>query len=142
MDTNNQKGSVNEPNQGRTQPTRPSNFSRSTLVLFLNHLKQAHRGYSPLLSLFITIGAIAIAHIIAMIFIYYPSNLSDYLLFILDTIIMTIIVFPVLYLFSVRPLLFRINQQQQSESILTVSSPPDATCKHSSNGRVAPNNLG
>src|SRR4030042_3642102 len=118
MDPDYQEGAINEPNEGRTQSTRPSYFGQRALAQFLNDLKQTQSGYSPLVGLIITIGGIAIANLIAMIFVYYYSYLPYYLLILIDGTIMTVIVLPLLYFFSVRPLLFQLHQQQHSESIL------------------------
>jgi PAS domain S-box-containing protein len=74
--------------------------------------------YSPLISLLILISGIATAHIITEILLHNYNHFPDYFVFILGSIIMTVIVFPVLYFFSIRPLLFQIKQRQQSERIL------------------------
>ena len=76
--------------------------------------------YSPLTSLLIVIGGIAIAHIITEIFLHNYNHFPDFLLFILGSLIMTVIVFPLLYFFSIRPLIFQIKQRQQSESIIKI----------------------
>jgi PAS domain S-box-containing protein len=76
--------------------------------------------YSPLTSLLIVIGVIAIANLIAMFFVYYLRDLPYLLLILLDGIIMTVIVVPVLYLFSLKPLQAQVQQRQQSESIIKI----------------------
>jgi len=74
---------------------------------------------SPRYTLIITVLGIAVAEVIAMIVVYFfRSSLPYYQQVILDATVMTVIIFPLLYFLSTRPLLKHIRQQTQTENIL------------------------
>ncbi len=68
--------------------------------------------------LLITIFGIALAEIIAMIVIYPFRDLPYYQQVLIDAGIMTLIIFPLLYFLSFRPVLQHIKQRQKVERIL------------------------
>jgi PAS domain S-box-containing protein len=74
--------------------------------------------YSPGVILLITITGIAVAEIIAMVFVYFLRNLPYYQQVFFDAALMTVIVFPLLYLLSFRPLLLHIKQRYWAEQII------------------------
>ena len=74
--------------------------------------------YSPGYNLAITIGGIVIAEAIAMAVVYFYRSLPYYQQVILDATVMTVIIFPLLYFLSSRPLLQHIQQRAQTENIL------------------------
>jgi PAS domain S-box-containing protein len=74
--------------------------------------------YSPASVLLITIIGIAVAEIIAMLVIYFFRYLPYSQQVLLDTVIMTVIIFPLLYFLSFRPLLQHIQQRYQVERII------------------------
>ena len=74
---------------------------------------------SPLRFISITIGGIFVAEIIAMIVIYLLKPKPYWLETLLDALIMTAIVFPVIYYFSVRTLLLQIAERKRSEMLLS-----------------------
>ena len=113
-----QKNISDGPNRGKSRSSRRENYDISSLFKLSQDLSQIRGRYSPLQILIITIGGIVIADVIAMIIVYYYRFLPYYLLIILDVAILTLIVSPLLYFFSLRPLLLQIKQRQQSESII------------------------
>ena len=68
--------------------------------------------------LLITIFGIAVAEIIAMIVVYSFRDLPYYQQVLIDAGIMTLIIFPILYTLSFRPVLRHIEQRQKVERIL------------------------
>jgi len=81
-------------------------------------LKNLRRGASPKSILFMMIIGIAVAETIAMIVIYFFKYLPYYQQVLLDAAIMTVIIFPLLYYLSFRPLLLHVQQRYQVERIL------------------------
>jgi PAS domain S-box-containing protein len=65
----------------------------------------------------IVVGGIALAEVIAMIVVYYNRALPYYQQVILDAAVLTIIILPLLYLLSFRPLLNHIQQRDQTERV-------------------------
>jgi len=61
---------------------------------------------------------IAVAEIIAMIVVYFFNYLPYYQQVLLDAAVMTVIIFPLLYFLSFRPLLRHVQQRYQVERIL------------------------
>ena len=74
--------------------------------------------FSPLRFLIITIGGVFLAEVIAMITLIRFSNLPYYLQTLIDASIMTILIFPIVYSFSLRPLLHYIDRHQRMENAL------------------------
>jgi PAS domain S-box-containing protein len=91
----------------------PSEFS-----VLNDDLKKIEGRYSPASMLLITIFGIALAEIIAMIVIYPMRGLPYYQQVLVDAGIMTLIIFPLLYFLSFRPVLQHIKQRQKVERIL------------------------
>jgi len=81
-------------------------------------LKKIQGRYSPAFILLITIVGIAVAEIIAMIVVYFLRHLPYYQQVIIDAAVMTVIIFPILYVLSFRPILRHIQQRHQVERIL------------------------
>jgi PAS domain S-box-containing protein len=77
---------------------------------------QTHR--SPLRLLVITIVAIFVAEVVAMIVVYKLPSLPYYQLTLVDAGIMTIMIFPVLYIFSFRPLIRQMEKSWRAEERL------------------------
>ena len=104
--------------QGEAQSLKRPNRSASITLQTANVLKWIQGRFSPGGILAITVGGIILGEVIAMIVVYYfrdwPYNQQVFL----DAAIMTVIIFPVLYILSFKPLLQHIQQQHQSESIL------------------------
>jgi PAS domain S-box-containing protein len=73
--------------------------------------------FSPGRIMVITIGGIALAEVIAMIVVYFYMELPYFQQVLLDATIMTVIIYPLLYLLSYKPLLQYLQRQQQSENI-------------------------
>lgn len=74
--------------------------------------------YSPSRILAITVGGIVLAEVLAMIVVYRYRGLPYVWQVLLDISIMTVIIFPLLYFLSFRPLLQQYQQRSQSENIL------------------------
>ncbi len=64
------------------------------------------------------IGGIALAEVVAMIVVYFLDGWTYPQLIILDASLMTVIIFPLLYFLSFKPLLVQLQQRRQSESII------------------------
>jgi hypothetical protein len=73
---------------------------------------------SPGSILVILVGGIVLAEIIAMIAVFFIRDRPYVQQVALDAAIMAAIIFPLLYYLSFRPLLLRIEQQQQAKTIL------------------------
>jgi PAS domain S-box-containing protein len=91
----------------------PSEFS-----VLNEDLKKIEGRYSPASMLLVTILGIALAEIIAMIVVYSLRDLPYYQQILIDAGIMTLIIFPLLYALSFRPILQHIQQRQKVERIL------------------------
>lgn len=77
-----------------------------------------HGRHSPRYTLLITVAGIAVAEVIAMIIVYFFRSRPYYQQVILDAIVMTVIIFPLLFFLTTQPLLQHIQQQTQTENIL------------------------
>jgi len=73
--------------------------------------------FSPWRIQLVILGGIALAEVIAMIFVYYYRQLPYYQQVLLDASIMMIIITPLLYLLSFKPLLVYIQQSARVEKI-------------------------
>lgn len=81
-------------------------------------LKKIQGKYSPASILLITVIGIAVAEIIAMIVVYDFRHLLYYQQVLIDATVMTLIVFPILYFLSFRPILLHVQQRFQVEKVL------------------------
>lgn len=97
----------NEKDQTETSDSPPGNNSKLFQGRFL-----------PIYNLIIIISGIALAETIAMIVVYNFRDLPYYRQVILDTVVMTAIIAPLLYLLSARPLLNHIQQRYRVEQVL------------------------
>lgn len=88
--------------------------------------------FSAVRFLIITIGGIFLGEVIAMIVIQVFDSLPYYQQILLDASIMSILVFPVVYYFSLRPLIRLIEKQQRIETALWQSEERFARAFHSS----------
>jgi len=78
--------------------------------------------FSPLRFLIITIGGIFLAAVTAMILLLNFRDLPYYLQTLMDASIMTVMIFPVVYLFCLKPLIHHIEKQQLTEQALAQSN--------------------
>ena len=107
-----------EYGQDRSQPPGRANPGISFIHQTTNaELRQVQRQVSPLHIMAIMIGGIVLAEVIAMIFVYYYRFLPYYLQVVIDASIMAIIIYPVLYFLSFKPLISQLQQRQQSDNI-------------------------
>lgn len=74
--------------------------------------------FSPLRLFFVTIAGIFVAEVIAMIAVYVIEPLPYYQITLMDATFMVVMIFPILYLFSFRPLIQHIEKLQRVESAL------------------------
>lgn len=81
-------------------------------------LKKIQGRYSPVSIFVITIIGIAVAEIIAMIVVFFERHLPYYQQVAIDAIVMTVIIFPILYFLSFQPILLHIQQRYQVEQLL------------------------
>jgi len=94
------------------------NRSITNVLQVTKDLLRIQRRFSPGGILAIMIGGIVLAEVIAMIVVYYLRDWSYPQQVVADAAIMTVIIFPILYLLSFKPLLQEIQQRNQSESII------------------------
>jgi PAS domain S-box-containing protein len=81
--------------------------------------KPALKGqFIPLRLLVTIIGGVFLAEVFAMIVVYFYRSLPYPQQVLLDATVMTVIIFPLLYLLATRPLLKHIQQRTQTENIL------------------------
>jgi len=101
-------------------PLNPDNISTLTSDGFQpdEGLKKIQGRYSPGVILLITIVGIAVAEIIAMIVVYYERHLPYPQQVLIDATVMTVIIFPILYYLSFRPILRHIEHRRQFEQVL------------------------
>jgi len=109
---------VSEITQRGTRTTKKAIRGLANIPEATNSLPQIQRQVSPGRILVIIIGGIVLAETIAMAFVYYARDWPYGWQVVLDATIMTIIIFPILYFLSFRPLVRHIQQHNQSESIL------------------------
>jgi PAS domain S-box-containing protein len=105
-----------QPTDGTTQSQSQSltrNISQAA-----RELPRMQRLYSPRRMLAITVGGIALAEVIAMIFIYNLGDAPYALQVLIDVTLMTVIIFPLLYYSLFNPLVLHIRKRNQDESIL------------------------
>ena len=76
------------------------------------------RSFSPMRLLVLTVAGVFLAEVIAMIVIYFFRSIPYEQQILLDATVMTIIIFPLLYYLSTRPLLQHIRQLDQTERVL------------------------
>lgn len=81
-------------------------------------LEKIQGRFSPWSILLITVLGIAVAEIFAMGVIYFQRHLPYYQQVAIDDLVMTVIVFPILYFLSFRPILKHIQQRYQVERVL------------------------
>jgi PAS domain S-box len=74
--------------------------------------------FSPLRFLIITMIAIFVAEVIAMIVVYFFESVPYKITALIDASIMLVMITPVLYLFSFRPLIRHIEKRQRAEQAL------------------------
>ena len=81
-------------------------------------LKKIQGRYSPVAILLITIIGIAVAETFAMVVVYFYRDLPYPQQVLIDATVMTVIIFPILYFLSFKPILQHIKQRYQVEQIL------------------------
>jgi PAS domain S-box-containing protein len=77
--------------------------------------------FSPVRFLIITIGGIFLAEVVAMIVVYRFTRLPYYLQTIIDATIMGVMIFPLIYKFSLKPLIRHIEERRRGEEALRKS---------------------
>ena len=115
MDNQSQK----KAGSGETQPTSqsPRGISKTTPA----RAGGSEKLFSPLRFLIITIGGIFLAEVMAMILIFPFREMPYHLQAIFDATIMVLMVFPLVYSFSLRPLISHIEEQRRAEEALRQS---------------------
>ena len=108
---------MNSESDSSQSPATTMNLSVDTLQQD-DDLKKIQGRFSPIFILLITIAGIAVAEIFAMIVVYGFRHLPYYQQVIIDATTMTVIIFPILYFLSFRPILQHIQQRYQVEQIL------------------------
>ena len=82
------------------------------------NLKKIQGRYSPASIFLVTIISIASAEVVAMIVVYFQRHLPYVQQVAIDTIVITVITFPILYFLSFRPILLHIRQRYLVEQVL------------------------
>ena len=107
-----------EYTQGGSQTLARTNRNISNLLQAMQNLLRLRERFSPVHILLITLGGIALAEVVAMIVVYYFRDWPYDQQVLLDAVVMTAIIFPLLYFLSFRPLLLHIQQRNQADRIL------------------------
>lgn len=97
---------------------KQKNRSTSNILQADIDFLRAQRRFSPGGFMVIMIGGIVLAEVIAMFIVYYVRHWSYPQQVFLDAAIMAVIIYPLLYFLSLKPLLREIQQRYQSESII------------------------
>lgn len=109
---------TDEINQGESKLIRSDDSFVAQLIrrasILLEHPERSMPGYF----LLITVVGVAIADAIAMSAIYFIRHWPYHLQVLLDSVIMTVIIFPLLYFLSFKPLLVQFRQRARSENIM------------------------
>ncbi|MGZ9234462.1 MAG: PAS domain S-box protein [Anaerolineales bacterium] len=108
------RGSNNEA-ISQTKDESPGDKSAST-SLESDGLSHEHLSYLRLL--YVLVGSIFVAELVAMGIIYVLPGFSYYIVSIIDAGIMTVLIFPVLYFLSFQPLVRHIYRRQRAEQAL------------------------
>ena len=101
--------------------------------------------FSPLRFLVITIGGIFLAEVIAMAILLIFRTLPYYLQTLIDAGIMIVLIYPIIYYFSLSPLLLHIEKSQKAEvqlreMALFPSLNPDAVLQVDATGQIIKSN--
>jgi len=88
--------------------------------------------FSPIRFLAITVGGIFLAEVIAMIIVYGFQDLPYSIRTLIDASVMVLMIFPLIYFFSLKPLLVHIEKHRQMEESLRQSEVRFAKAFHSS----------
>jgi len=115
-----QKIDSGEPDNRKSRPTKDSISSVSNVPQTAD-LNGVQTRFSPWRFLIITIGGIFLAEVVAMILIYGFPNLPYYLQTLIDASIMVLLIFPLVYSFSLKPLLLHIEKHRRAEDALQQS---------------------
>jgi PAS domain S-box-containing protein len=112
-----------DPGKSDTRISRLSedSISRVSNIPQAANLDGIQTRFSPLRFLIITIGGIFLSEIVAMIFLTKFSTLPYYLQTLLDATINVIMIFPLIYYFSLQPLITHIEKRKQAEDELRKS---------------------
>jgi PAS domain S-box-containing protein len=105
-----------EEHQHNQSPPTAGNQTRDRREPGAPDVSETHR--SPLRLLITTIAAIFIAEVVAMIAVYELGPIPYYQTTLVDAGIMTLLIFPVLYYFSFRPLIRQMEKGWQAEEKL------------------------
>lgn len=95
-----------------------SNHDQFNIRQFLKKFIGTRARFSPAGTLAITIAGIVTAEVIAMLIVYFVNHLPYILQVVLDAAVMAVIITPLLYFLSLKPLLMQIQLRRQSERIL------------------------
>ena len=118
MNTGYRKKISDEHSQGESQSLMRANRSISKILQATNDMLRIQGRFLPGRILAITIVGIALAEVFAMLVVYTVRDWPYYQQVLFDAAIMTVIIFPLLYFLSFRPLLLHIQQRDQAENIL------------------------
>ncbi len=89
---------------------------KEALLTLGSHLSSDQSGYvSPVRLFIIIIASIFIAEVVAMILVYFLEPIPYYLTTLIDAGIMVVMICPILYLFSFRPLIHYVENLKHSE---------------------------
>ena len=109
---------LDRPEKSWIQTSPPIDLSKTDPFAPGAGSTRRYRNYSPGYNMFITISGIVIAEIFAMGVVYFNLALPFYQQVILDAGVITVIIVPLLYFLSTRPLLLHIRQRVQVERVL------------------------
>lgn len=105
----------NHPDLGTADSPTPADSTPAEAGVLEGNISRLMGRYSPGYNLIITLGGIAFAEIIAMIVVYFLRDLPYYQQVLIDASIMTVIIFPIIYFLSFRPIIRHIQRIYQAE---------------------------
>jgi PAS domain S-box-containing protein len=116
---------ASDQNNSSTEPDNkiPPVVKKGKAIQGMTHVSSNFKGNlkatdSPFQSMMLILAGIILANVIAMTVIQNYSYLPYGLLILLDITILSVIIIPWLYYFSIRPLHLQIQQRQRSEKLL------------------------
>jgi PAS domain S-box-containing protein len=111
-------GMSNQPDTAKVESSIAADQVTSNMIDLEPDLNRIQGKFSPGYNLFIIISGIAVAEIIAMIVVYFYRTLPYYLQVALDAALMTVIIFPLIYFLSTKPMLQHLQHRVRTENIL------------------------
>jgi PAS domain S-box-containing protein len=118
MEVENPQKSFNEPDRARARQAGEVSRSIADIPGTTIDFRQIKKRFSPFFIMVLTIGGIVLAEVVAMFFVYFYRTWPYYLQVVLDASIMVVIIFPILYFLSFKPLLLHIQERDRFDQLI------------------------